>query len=197
MRRDAFGLALAIGLAATAALAADNLDLARKLVHYNGGVSLLLRNTEAGLAAASAAPDIFRQSFDHAMSDNQQVIAAADEQIARVYAGLYPTAQLTAEVGFYESPEGQSIVSKNRAPSGAVIWPDPGSMSLSSNETAALVKFNQAVQNRAAIAAKNPKAMDQILSVESGALIKIRAAAYADYCKIRDCKAEGVKYPPQ
>ncbi len=82
MRRDAFGLALAIGLAATAALAADNLDLARKLVHYNGGVSLLLRNIEAGLAAASAAPDIFRQSFDQAMTDNQQVIAAADEQIA-------------------------------------------------------------------------------------------------------------------
>jgi hypothetical protein len=35
--------------------------------------------------------------------------------------------------------------------------------------------------------------MDQILSAESGALIKVRMAAYANYCKLRDCKAEGVK----
>src|SRR5215472_10956297 len=103
MRHDAFGLTLAIALATTTALAADNLDLARRLVRYNGGVSLLLRNSEVGLAASSAAPDIFRQSFDKAVTDNQPVIAAADEQIARVYAGLYSTAQLSAEVGFYES----------------------------------------------------------------------------------------------
>ncbi|HKD48885.1 MAG TPA: hypothetical protein VKB67_14450 [Rhizomicrobium sp.] len=197
MRRNEFGLILALALATTTALAADNLDLARRLVRYNGGVSLLLRKNEAGLAASSAAPDVFRQSFDKAMTDNQPVIAAADEQIARVYAGLYSTAQLSAEVGFYESPEGQSIVSHNRAPTGAVVWPDPNSMGLSATESAALVKFNQAIQQRAAIAAKSPKAMDQILSAESNALIKVRGAAFIDYCKIRDCKAEGVKYPPQ
>lgn len=197
MRRDVASLALAFALAATAAQAADNLDLARKLVHYDGGVTLLLKNFEGGLATSTAAPDIFRQNFDQAIADNQPAIASADEQIARAYAGLYPNALLSAEVGFYDSPEGQSIVSRNRAPTGAVIWPDPNSITLSSKEAAALVKFNQAIQQRAAIAAKNPKAMDQILSAETGALVKVRAAAYAGYCKVRDCKAEGVKTPPQ
>ncbi|HEX4117836.1 MAG TPA: hypothetical protein VHX99_03465 [Rhizomicrobium sp.] len=194
MRRDAVvGAALACVLAGTAALAADNLDLARRLVRYDGGVTLLLKKFEDGVATSTAAPAIFRQSYDQAITDNQPLIAAADEQIAHVYAGLYPTAQLSAEVGFYESPEGQSIVSHHRAASGEVVWPDPGSLSLSSREAAALVKFNQAILSRAAIAAKNPKAMDQILSAESGVLIKVRMAAYASYCKLRDCKAEGVK----
>ena len=187
------GFALALVLAAMPALAADNLDLARRLVRYDGGVTLLLKNFESGLAAPTAAPDIFRQSYDQAITNNQAVIAMADEQIARIYATLYPSALLSAEVDFYESPEGQSIVSHNRAITGAVIWPDPGSLSLSSQEAAALVKFNQTIQQRAAIAAKNPKAMDQILSAESGAMIKVRVAAYMNYCKARDCKAEGVK----
>ena len=192
MRRE-MGWALALTLATTSALAVDNLDLARRLGRHDGGVTLLLKNFESGLAASTAAPDIFRQSYDQAIADNQAVIATADEQIARVYAGLYSTAQLSAEVDFYESPEGQSIAARNRAPTGAVVWPDPGSISLSSKEEAALVKFNQAIQQRAAIAAKNPKAMDQILSAESGAMIKVRVAAYTNYCKVRDCKAEGVK----
>lgn len=197
MRRDGIALALALALATTAAQAADNLDLARKLVHYDGGVTVLLKNFESSLAASIAAPDILRQNFDQAIADNQPVIAAADEQIARTYVGLYPATLLSDEVGFYESPEGQSIVSRNRAPTGAVVWPDPGSVMLSSKEAAALGKFNQSVQQRAAIAAKNPKAMDQVLSAETSALIKVRIAAYAGYCKVRDCKAEGVKIPPQ
>jgi hypothetical protein len=191
-------LPLSWALAAPAALAADDtLDLARRLERYDGGVTLLLRNFEVGLAGSAAAPDIFRQSYDQAITDNSRAIAAADEQIARVYAGLYSAQQLSAEVDFYESPEGQAIVSRNRAPNGAIIWPDPHAASLSSKEAAALIKFNQAVQGRAAIAAKNPKAMDQVLAAESDALIKVRAAAYANYCKVRDCKAEGVKSPPQ
>lgn len=198
MRRDApLALMLGVVLAAIPAWAADNLDLARRLVRYTGGVSVILRNFEAGLTTASAAPDIFSQSFDKAMSDNQSAITAADDQLARVYAGLYSNQQLSAEVGFYESPEGQSIVARNRTPGGAVVWPDPGSLSLSAAESAALTKFNAAVQNRAAVAAKNPKAMDQILSAEAGAVIKVRVAAFANYCKIRDCKAEGVTLPPQ
>ena len=185
-------------MAATAALAADDtLDLARRLEGYDGGVTVLLKNFEVNLVTSAAAPDLFRQSYDQAIADNSRVIAAADEQIARVYAGLYSAQQLSAEVDFYESPEGQAIVSRNRAPNGAIIWPDPKSMSLSSKEAAALIKFNQAVQSRAAIAARNPKPMDQVLAAESDALIKVRAAAYANYCKTRDCKAEGVKLPPQ
>jgi len=198
LRRDAFLAASLCTLAATAALAADDtLDLARRLERYDGGVTLLLKNFEVGLAGSAAAPDIFRQSYDQAIADNSRTIAAADEQIARAYAGIYSAQQLSAEVDFYESPEGQAIVSRNRAPNGAIIWPDPNSISLSSKESAALIKFNQAVQRRAAIAAKNPKAMDQVLAAESDALIKVRTAAYANYCKIRDCKAEGVKLPPQ
>lgn len=188
---------LGVALSSTVAWAADNLDLARRLVGYDGGVTVLLKNFEASLAASTPAPDIFRQSYDQAIADNSQMIASADEQIARVYAGLYSNAQLAAEVDFYESPEGQAIVSHNRAATGAVVWPDPNSLNLSAKERAALARFNQAVQNRAAVSAKNPKAMDQILSAESNAVIKVRAAAYANYCKIRDCKAEGVKIPPQ
>jgi hypothetical protein len=192
MRRET-GLALALLLGATSAFGADNLDLARRLVRYDGGVTQLLKNFESGLVASAAAPDILQQSYDQAITENQPAIAAADEQIARVYAGLYPVPLLSAEVDFFESAEGQSIVSRNRAQSGEVVWPDPGSLSLSSKEQAALVKFNQTVLQRAAIAGKNPKAMDQILSAESGALIKVRLAAFANYCKVRDCKAEGVK----
>jgi hypothetical protein len=198
MRRDAGALAIAFLLVTSAAwAAADTLDLARRLVRYDGGETLLLRNIEPGIATSTAAPEIFRKSFDQAMADNASVIAATDDQIARVYAGIYSSDQLAAEVSFYESPEGQAIVSRNRAPNGAVIWPDPNSVNLSSAESTALIKFNQAVQQRAAIAAKNPKASDQILAAETAALLKIRTAAFVDYCKIRDCKAEGVKYPTQ
>ena len=199
MSRDALlGAVLGMTLAAAPALAAsDTLDLAQRLERYSGGVTLLLKNFESNLVTSSAAPDIFRQSYDQAIADNSRVIAVADEQIAHVYAGLYSAQQLSAEVDFYESPEGQAIISRNRAPNGTINWPDPNSLSLSSKEAAALIKFNQAVQGRAAIAAKNPKAMDQVLAAESDALIKVRAAAYANYCKIRDCKAEGVKLPPQ
>lgn len=198
MRADAlFAFALGCGLAAIPAWAADNLDLARRLVHYTGGVSVILRSLEPELTKTAAAPDIFRKSFDQAMTDDQSMITTADDQLARIYAGLYSNQQLSAEVGFYESPEGQSIVARNRTSSGAVVWPDPGSVNLSAAESAALKKFNAAVQNRAAVAAKNPKAMDQVLSVEAGAVIKVRAAAFANYCKIRDCKAEGVTLPPQ
>jgi hypothetical protein len=198
LRHDAFlGLTLMLALIANTALAADTLDLARRLQRYNGGVTLLLKNFEDGLVGSAAAPDILRQSYDRAITDNSRAIAAADEQIAHVYAGLYSAQQLSTEVDFYESPEGQAIVARNRAPNGATIWPDPNSISLSSKEAAALIKFNRAVQARAAMAAKNPKAMDQVLAAESDAVIKVRAAAYANYCKIRDCKAEGVKLPPQ
>ncbi len=188
---------LGAAVAASAAFAADTLDLAKRLVRYTGGVTLLLRNFEPGVAASTGAPEIFQQSFEFAMRANQAVIDGADAQIARVYAGLYPADQLAAEVGFYESPEGKAIVARNSAPTGQVVWPDPGSMSLSAAESAALVKFNQAVQRRAAIAAKNPKAMDQVLAAETEALVKVRTAAFADYCQKRDCKAEGVKFPPQ
>jgi hypothetical protein len=197
VRHRPLATALLCALIATAAHAADSLDLAQRLVRYNGGVSLLLRNFEPGLAASTAAPDIFHKSFDQAMADNRPVIAAADDQLAHIYATLYSSSQLSAEVGFYESPEGQAIIARNRAPNGAIIWPDPNSMSLSSAESTALTKFNQAIQQRAAIAAQNSQATDQILATESDALIKIRAAAFSDYCKIRDCKAEGIKYPTQ
>lgn len=198
MRRDAlFAVALGCMLAVIPARAADNLDLARRLIGYSGGVSVILRSLEAELTKAAAAPEIFRQSFDQAMAANQSMIATSDDQLARTYAGLYSNQQLSAEVGFYESPEGQSIVARNKTSSGAVVWPDPGSVNISAAESAALKKFNAAVQNRAAVAAKNPKAMDQILSAEAGAVIKVRTAAFANYCKIRDCKAEGVALPPQ
>lgn len=197
-RPDALlGLVLGFGLAAGNALAADTLDLARRLVHYTGGVSVILRNIEPGLAASVPAPAVFTQSFDEAMANNKAAIDAADEQIARVYAGLYPADELAAEVGFYESPEGKAIVASHRAPTGEVVWPEPGTMGLSSDESAALIKLNALVKQRAAIAAKNAKAMDQVLSAETGALIKIRTAAFLNYCKIRDCNAEGVKAPPQ
>jgi hypothetical protein len=197
-RRDAlFGLFLGFGLIATGAMAADTMDLARRLVRYTGGVSVVLRNFELGLAASVPAPAVFAQSFETAMQDNRSAIEAADEQIARTYAGLYPAGQMAAEIGFYESPEGKAIMDRNRAPTGAVVWPDPGSASLSAGESAALVQFNALVKQRAQIAAKDPKAMDQILSAETAALIKVRTAAFLNYCKVRDCKAEGVKLPPQ
>ncbi|HZQ41581.1 MAG TPA: hypothetical protein VFA87_12325, partial [Rhizomicrobium sp.] len=101
-------LGLALTLVASAAMGADTLDLARRLERYSGGVTLLLKNFEANLAGSAASPDIFRQSFDQAIAGNSPAIAAADEQIAQVYAGLYSAQQLSAEVDFYESAEGQA-----------------------------------------------------------------------------------------
>ena len=58
-RRDGvFALALAASVAASAAFAADTIGLARKLVGYTGGVSLILRNFEGGMAASVAAPGV-------------------------------------------------------------------------------------------------------------------------------------------
>jgi hypothetical protein len=198
MRNNAlFALVLTASLAATAAFAADSLDLARRLVKYTGGVSLVLRNFEGGMAASVAAPDIFQQSFDQAISDNQAVLSAADEKLAQAYAKTYSADQMAAEIAFYESPEAQTIMAQSRDKFGVVVWPDPGSAGLTPEQSAALTKFHATVKRRAEVAAKNPDATDAIMSAETDALIKVRAAAFANYCKVRDCKAEGVTPPPQ
>lgn len=93
-----FPLVLAASVAASAAWAAGEIELARKLVRYTGGVSLILRNFEGGMAASVGAPDIFRQSFEQALADNSGVLAAADEDLAKAYAGLYPADQMSAEI---------------------------------------------------------------------------------------------------
>lgn len=192
-----FALVLAASVAASAAHAADTIGLARKLVGYTGGVSLILRNFEGGMAASVAAPDIFRQSFEQALADNAQTLAAADEDLAQTYARLYSADQMSAEIAFYESPEGQNIMTKSRDTFGVVVWPDPGTPGLTAEQSAALVKFHETVKRRAAIAAGNSEATDAIMTAETDALVKIRSAAFANYCKIRDCKAENVTPPPQ
>jgi hypothetical protein len=198
MRRSGiFAMVLAASVAVSAAYAAEPIELARKLVRYTGGVSLILRNFEGGMAASVAAPDIFRQSFEQAIADNNAILTAADEQLAKAYAGIYPVNQMAAEIAFYESPEGQNIMNKSRDTFGVVVWPDPGSAGLTAEQSAALIKFHETVKQRAAIAAKNSQATDAIMTAETDALVRIRAAAFANYCKIRDCKAEKVTPPPQ
>ena len=198
MRRSGiFALVAAVSFAASAAYAADALDLARRLVRYTGGVNLILLNFEGGMAASVGAPAIFKQSFDQAIADNQAALAAADEDLAKVYAKLYPPDLMAAEVAFYDSPEAQAIMTKSRDTFGVVVWPDPGTMGLSSEQSAALTKFHATVKRRAAIAAQDSNATDAMMTAETGALVKIRTAAFANYCKIRDCKAEGVTPPPQ
>lgn len=192
-----FALTFAASVAAGAAYAADTIGLARKLVGYTGGVGLILRNFEGGMAASVAAPDIFRQGFEQALADNAQILAAADEDLAKAYARLYSADQMSAEIAFYESPEGQSIMTKSRDTFGVVVWPDPGTAGLTAEQSAALVKFHETVKRRAAIAAGNSEATDAIMTAETDALVKIRSAAFANYCKIRDCKAEKVTPPPQ
>lgn len=191
------GLVLAASVAASAAWAAGEIELARKLVRYTGGVSLILRNFEGGMAASVGAPDIFRQGFEQALADNSAVLAAADEDLAKAYAGLYPAEQMSAEIAFYESPEGQNLMNKSRDTFGVVVWPDPGAPGLTAEQSAALVKFHETVKRRAAIAAGNSQVTDAIMTAETDALVKIRAAAFANYCKIRDCKAEKITPPPQ
>lgn len=191
------GLVLAASVAASAAWAAGEIELARKLVRYTGGVSLILRNFEGGMAASVGAPDIFRQGFEQALADNSAVLAAADEDLAKAYAGLYPAEQMSAEIAFYESPEGQNLMNKSRDTLGVVVWPDPGAPGLTAEQSAALVKFHETVKRRAAIAAGNSQVTDAIMTAETDALVKIRAAAFANYCKIRDCKAEKITPPPQ
>jgi hypothetical protein len=198
MRRSGiFALVAAVFFATTTAYAADALDLARRLVRYTGGVSLILLNFEGGMAASVAAPAIFKQGFDQAIADNQAALAAADEDLAKVYAKLYPPDLMAAEIAFYESPEAQAIMTKSRDTFGVVVWPDPSSMGISAEQSAALTKFHAAVKQRAAIAAQDSDATDKIMTAETTALVKIRTAAFANYCKIRDCKAEGVTPPPQ
>jgi hypothetical protein len=198
MRPNAiFAWAVTFALTASAAHAADALALARKLVGYTGGVSLILRNFEGGMAASTAAPDIFKQSFDQAIADNGKTLAAADEDLAKAYAKSYPADLMEREVSFYESPEAQAIMAKSRESFGVVVWPDPGSSDVTPEQSAALVKFHALVKQRAAIAAQNNDAADAIMTAETDALVKIRSAAFANYCKARDCKAEGVTSPPQ
>jgi hypothetical protein len=198
MRHDRiFALILAASFLAPAARADDRLDLARKLVGYTGGVSLILRNFEGSMAASVKAPDIFQQAFAQALKEDQPVIAANDDKLAKAYALLYPADQMAAEVSFYESPEAQAIMTQSKDMFGVVIWPDPGSAGLTPEQSAAITKFHAIVKQRAAIAAKDPAITDAIMAAETDALVKIRADAFANYCKVRDCKAEGVTLPPQ
>lgn len=192
-----FTLAMIIVLAASAAHAADALVLARKLVTYTGGVSLILRNFEGSMAASTGAPDIFKKSFDQAIADNGKILAAADEDLAKAYAKSYPADLMEREVAFYEGPEAQAIMAQSRQNFGVVVWPDPGSPGVTPEQSAALVKFRALVKERAAIAARNSEAADAIMTAETDALVNIRAAAFANYCKLRDCKAEGITPPPQ
>jgi hypothetical protein len=192
-----FALILTASLLAPAARADDRLDLARKLVGYTGGVSLILRNFEGSMAASVKAPDIFEQAFAQALKDDQPIIAANDQKLAQAYALLYPAEQLAAEVAFYESPEAQAIMAQSKDMFGVVIWPDPDSAGLTPAQSAAITKFHAIVKQRAAIAAKDPAITDAIMAAETDALVKIRADAFANYCNVRDCKAEGVTLPPQ
>jgi len=198
MQRSSFlAIILAVSVTAQMAHAADTMELARKLVRYTGGVSLILRNFEGGMAASVGAPDIFRQSFEQAITEHGAILAQADEELAKTYSRLYPAEQMSAEIAFYESPEGQNIMNKSRDTFGVVVWPDPGAPGLSAEQSAALVKFHETVKQRAAIAAKNSEATDAIMTTETDALVNIRTAAFANYCKVRNCKAEGVTPPPQ
>ena len=194
---SASALVVAAVLAATAARAADALELARKPVEYTGGASAILHNFEGGMAAQTGAPDVFVQSFQKAILDNKATLDAADEKLAQVYAKLYSTNQMAAEIAFYESPEGQAIITKSKDTYGVIIWPDPNAPGVTPEQSAALTKFHETVKRRAAIAANNIEATDTIMAAETDALVKIRAAAFADYCKVRDCTAEKVTLPPQ
>lgn len=182
---------------APAARADDRLDLARKLVGYTGGVSLILHNFEGSMAASVKAPDIFKQAYTEALKSDEPIITANDEKLARAYALLYPADQMAAEVAFYESPEAQAIMTQSKEMFGVVIWPDPGSAGLTPEQSTAITKFHAIVKQRAVIAAKDPAITDAIMAAETDTLVKIRADAFANYCKVRDCKAEGVTLPPQ
>jgi hypothetical protein len=198
MRHSAgFAFVLAAGLAATGAHAADALALARKLVQETGGVGVVLHNFEGSMAAQTGAPGVFAQSFQQALLDNKALLDAEDEKLAQVYAKLYTPDLMAAEIAFYESPEAQAIIAKSKDAFGAIIWPDPGAPGVSAEQGAALVKFHAIVKQRAAIAANNMAATDAIMAAETDALVKVRAAAFANYCKLRDCKAEKVTLPPQ
>jgi len=192
-----FALVLAVFMAAAAAHAADALELARKLVGYTGGVSQILHNFEGGMAAQTQAPDVFVQSFQQAILDNKATLDAADEKLAETFAKLYSPEQMAAEIAFYESPEGQAIMTKSKDMYGVVVWPDPNSPGVTADQSAALTRFHAVVKQRAAIAADNMEATDAIMAAETDALVKVRAAAFANYCKLRDCKAEKVNLPPQ
>jgi hypothetical protein len=198
MRASAgFALVLATFMAAAGAHAADALELARKLIGYTGGVSQILHNFEGGMAAQTQAPDIFVQSFQQAILDNKAMLDAADEKLAETFAKLYSPEQMAAEIAFYESPEGQAIITKSKDMYGVVVWPDPNSPGVTSEQSAALTRFHAIVKQRAAIAAGNMEATDAIMAAETDALVKVRAEAFANYCKVRDCKAEKVNLPPQ
>jgi hypothetical protein len=192
-----FVFVLAASFAASGAYAADALELARKLVAYTGGVEIILHNFEGGMAAQTGAPDVFVQSFQRALLDNKPALDAANEKLAQIYAKLYPADQMAAEIAFYESPEGQAIMTKSKDTYGVIVWPDPNAPGVSSEQSAALAKFHETVKRRAAIAANNVDATDAVMAAETDALVKVRAAAFADYCKLRDCKAEKVSLPPQ
>ena len=193
----AFAFVLAASLAASGAYAADALELARKLVQYTGGAEIVLHNFEGAMAAQTQAPDVFVQRFQKALLDNKAALDAANEKLAQTYAKLYPPDQMAAEIAFYESPEGQAIMTKSKDTYGVIVWPDPNAPGVSAEQSAALKQFHEVVKRRAAAAANNVEATDAIMAAETDALVKVRAAAFADYCKLRDCKAEKVTLPPQ
>ncbi len=85
------------------------------------------------------------------------------------------------------SPEGQNLMNKSRDTFGVVVWPDPGAPGLTAEQSAALVKFHETVKRRAAIAAGNSQVTDAIMTAETDALVKIRAAAISKDRRSKNC----------
>ena len=167
--------------------------MATRLLAYNGGVAVILRLYGEGQAGKAGSPNDYRAAFAEAMTENRDLIADTDARMAAQYATIYPAPLMAAQLRFFDSAMGQALADKYRNALGQIVWPGPGDSFLSAEESAALKSFNANVQRMGDAAQKNPDAMDGVLSAETGAIIKLRMAANAKYCKNHDCAREGIK----
>lgn len=169
--------------AATPVLAQDaaTLDLARRLVHDQGGFGPLIRSggTNPMATRGMKSPDIYAKAYGEALAERPGLIQQADERMAEIFARVYTKQELTDWIAFEESPAGQAITAKARA---ATIGGPSKVVPLTADEKAAQDKF-AATPSGKSIAGKGRAVQQQMYPAISPLMEDIRNAAMARYCK--------------
>lgn len=174
---------LAALLAVTPAMAQDaaNLDLARRLVHDQGGFAPLIQSggTNPAVVSRLKSPEIYAKAYAEALAERPNLISQADERMAEIFARIYTAQELNDWITFEESPDGQSLAAKARA---AIIGGPSKAVPLTDAEKAAQDKFAASPSGKA-IQAKGREVQQQMYPAIAPLMQDIQSAAEQRYCK--------------
>ena len=177
---------LTASLAANGAYAADTLELARKLVrvHRRRGIDpAQFRGRHGGVRPARRTS--LCKASNRRCLDNKPTLDAANEKLAQ---SLRQALSRRPDGGgnrfLRKSGRSGDHDQEQVTRYGVIVWPDPNAPGVSSEQSAAPRQISRDCE---AAAPPSPPTMsdatDAIMAAETDALVKVRAAAFADYCK--------------